>query len=129
MRQRNDFDKNSRFDQNSSKKDRGLFLFTPIIPHLFFTAVVLGIYYFIISNNYFPAWTDYIFWGVKIIIAFQILAAAAISFWGPIIGLLTGIGILFSIQIYNISLVTSADAWQLIVASLLGILVTLAIKM
>ena len=129
MKQRNNFDKKPEYWQSMTKKSRGLFDFSSIIPHLIITAIVLGIYYYITKNGYFPEWSDYIYWGVKIIIGFEVLAAAARSLWGPIIGLLTGLGILFTVPMYNLTLVTTADGWQLIVASLIGILVTIVVKM
>lgn len=129
MNNRNNFDKKPEYWQSMTKRNRGIFNFTSIIPHLIVTAIVIGIYYYITKNGYFPEWSDYIYWGVKIIIGFQVLAAAARSLWGPIIGILSGLGILFSIPMYNISFASPADAWQLIIVSIVGVLVTVIVKM
>jgi hypothetical protein len=119
----------SKYWERMTKKGSRVFAIGPIIPHLIIIAIVWGIYYYIVINNYFPEWPDYIYWGTKIIIGFEILAASARSLWGPILGVIAGVVLLFTIQVYDISLITTTDAWQIIAASLVGFLVTIIIKL
>lgn len=128
MDQNNNFDKKPEYWERMHKKSR-LFAVLPIIPHLIIIALVFGGYYYITQNNLFPLWSTYIYWGMKLIIGFEILAIAALSLWGPILALLTGLSILFTTQVYDINLVTSADGWQLIIVSLIGLIVTIIIKL
>lgn len=109
-------------------KKRELFAIAPLIPHLFIIAIACGIYYFIFKNQYFPYWITYIYWGVKIIVGFEVLAAAASTLWGPILGIISGVLILFANQVYASTLFTAADAWQLIIVSAIGFLVTIKLK-
>jgi hypothetical protein len=128
MNQKNDFDKQPAYWERMTKR-RSLFAITPIIPHFFIVAIVLVIYYYITNHGLFPEWADYIYWGLKIIIGFEVLAAAARSFWGPILALLCGLGFIFSMQVYNLQIVTLADAWQLIIIAAIGFLVTIIVKL
>jgi hypothetical protein len=108
---------------------RHFFAITPLIPHLIFVGMVLGIYYYIVSNDSYPDWNNTFFIVTKIIIAFEVLVTAARSFWSPILALIASIVLLFSIQVYDVNLVAASDAWQLMGISLIGFLVTIFIKL
>lgn len=128
MDQNDNFEKKPKYWERMHKKS-SLFAITPLIPHLIIIALVFVGYYYINQNNLFPLWTNYIYWGMKLIIGFEVLAISALSLWGPILALFTGVFILFTTQVYDINLVTSADGWQLIIVSLIGLLVTIIIKL
>jgi hypothetical protein len=128
MKQRHDRYKTTHQKPPSHKK-RELFPIIPLIPHLIVIAITVGIYSFIVTNNYFPEWIDYIYWAVKIIIGFEVLAAAASTLWSPILGLISGLLILFTDQVYDLTQIATADGWELIVVSLIGFLVTIMVRL
>lgn len=128
MTQRKDFYRRPDVKKPLPQKKRELFRIAPLVPHFFIIAITIGIYYYINTNQYFPEWIGYIYWAVKIIIGFEVLAAAASTLWGPILGILSGAAILFSIQVYNMSIFSVADGWQLIIVSIVGFLVTMLVR-
>lgn len=128
MKQRHEIYKKMHQKPNKQKK-RELLPILPLVPHLIIIAITVGIYSFIVTNNYFPEWIDYIYWAVKIIIGFEVLVAAASTLWSPILGLVSGVLILFTDQVYNIAQISAADGWELIVVSLVGLLITIMVRL
>lgn len=110
-------------------KDKTWFSVTPIIPNIIVIAIALGIYYFLISHYLFPEWLNVIFWVVKIIIAFEIIRASARSLVAPLLALSIGLLLLFAIQVYYLSAISSSDAWQLIMMSGVGFIITVLVKL
>lgn len=105
-----------------------LFSILSIIPQILICAVVFGLYLFIVSHEYFPLWIAYIYYGVKFIIALQIIIAAARSFVGSGLALALGALNLYWLQIYDSALLTASDAWQLIGIAIAGFFITLLVK-
>lgn len=134
MKQRNNnnnnFDRKPEYWESMTKKRRGLFALTPLISPLLIMAVVLGLYYYLILvKDFFPDWQVYIYWGVKVILAFEILAISARTLWGPILALAVGIGLLLAEKTMALSYVTPADSYQLIAVAVVGFLVTIIVKL
>lgn len=132
MKNKDDFDKkpeNAHYWERMTKHSRGSFAIMPLISPLLIIAIALGAYYYIMTNSLFPEWIDTIYWAVKIVVGFEILAAAARTFWGPILALISGFALLYATKVYDISLATSADGWQLITVALVGFLVTIIVKL
>jgi hypothetical protein len=105
-----------------------LFPFYPILWHIILIALTIGGYYYLSTNYLFPEWIDYIYYGGKAFIALLIILASARSALMPIFTLFGGLLILFTIQVYDITLVSSADAWQLIIMSFVGLVITMLVK-
>ncbi len=105
-----------------------LFSFTAILPHIILVIAALAGYYYINSRGLFPAWSQYIYYGLKIFIVLEIILASARSLLAPIITLVTGLIILFFDPIYKFALVSTADGWQLIIVAIIGYLVMLIVK-
>ena len=109
-------------------QDKSWFGFLPIISNLVVIAIALAIYYVFVVDHLFPDWVHVIYWAVKIVIAFEIIIAAARSLIVSILALLSGLLILFMIQIYYITFATTADAWQLIIMSIIGFVITVLVR-
>ena len=109
--------------------DKSWFAFTPIISNLIVIAVVLAIYYFFVINTLFPAWANIIYWAVKIVIAFEIIIASARSLIVPILSLLAGLLLMFLFQVHNLSFVSTADAWQLVIMGGIGFVITILVRL
>ncbi len=105
------------------------FAITPLILRVIFIAIVLAGYYYILNKGYFPEWIDYIYIGVKIIIAYQVIVGASQTLLIPLLALAIGLVNLFTIQIYHITLISPADAWQLIIAAVIGFIIAIIIKL
>ncbi len=110
------------------KRNGHLFSLSSILPHIILIAIIIGVYYYLSIHNLFPMWIDYIDDGGKIVIALLIILASARSALMPIITLLGGLLILFTIQVYDITLVSSVEGWGLIVMSLVGLFITTLVK-
>ncbi len=124
-----DDDRNPAYWERLSKRRTGLFALTPIIVDILIIAALLAGYHYIMTRGLFPEWLTYIYWTMKVVVAFEVLAASARSMLAPLLGLIAGVGILYAIQVYDFSLFTTPDAWQLIVVSLIGFLVTIVVKL
>jgi hypothetical protein len=110
------------------KRNGHLFSLSSIFLHLILIAIIIGTYYYLSTNYLFPLWIDYIYYGGKILIALLIILASTRSALMPVITLASGLLILFLIQDYNIILISSVDAWQLIVMSVIGLFMTILVK-
>jgi hypothetical protein len=105
-----------------SNHNKSLFDFFPILPHIIIIAAALGGYYFIRENGLFYDWQTFIYYGLKALIALEIILASARSFLAPD---LTG----QLISDYTSDLITSVDGWQLLVVSMVGLLITALIRL
>jgi len=110
------------------KTNGQLFSFFSILPHIILIAMIIGGYYYLSLNSLFPTWIDYIYNGGKILIAFLIILASARSALMPVITLISGLLILFTIQMYNITLVSSVDGSELVILSFVGLIITMLVK-
>ncbi|MCC2666993.1 MAG: hypothetical protein K0R24_285 [Gammaproteobacteria bacterium] len=110
------------------KRNGHLFSLTSILSHIILIAIIIGTYYYLSTHHLFPMWIDYIYSGGKIVIAVLIILASARSALMPVITLTLGLLILFTIQDYTIPLISSVDAWQLIVMSVIGLFITILVK-
>lgn len=99
-----------------------------IISNLIIIAILIGFYYFCKTNNLFPYWINHIYYAVKIIVALQILYASARSLLAPMLALLIGLISLFTIQVYQINLITLAETSQLLGVAVIGFLVNYIVK-
>jgi hypothetical protein len=106
----------------------GLFSIASIIPHFILIAFVIGVYYYFSTHGLFPLWINYIYYGVKIFVALEIILGAGRSIVMPILALLGGILFLFTNQVYGMLFISPADAWQLIIVAFVGLLVTMLVK-
>lgn len=106
----------------------GLFSIKSIVPHLILIAIIIGCYYFLYSSNLFLGWIDYAYYGGKALIALIIILASARSGMMPIVALIGGLLILFISQVYDITLTSPADAWELLIMALVGLVITILVK-
>ncbi len=109
-------------------KRPGYFSIAGAIRHLLIIAIVLGIYYFIRINDYFPLWSNTIYYAVRIIIALEIIIAAAYSLFVPLLALVLGALSLYYLQIIGTSIISFSDAWQLIIIGAIGVVLTFIVK-
>ncbi|EKD54179.1 MAG: hypothetical protein ACD_60C00119G0025 [uncultured bacterium] len=114
--------------RNDNNNGKGWFAIIPVIPPIFISAALFYAYYYIRDQNFLPLWMNYIYWGVKIIIALQIVLASARSLWGPIIAVALGFLNLYWIQTTGLAPISSEDAWQLITLGGFGFLITIIMK-
>lgn len=113
---------------NHNKKP--LFGFKPIVPHLIIVAIALAAFYFITKNNLLLPWLVYIYYGVKILIVFEIIIASARSFLAPILGIVAALSILGIEYFYtNLYMISATDGWQLLIASAIGLLISVLMRL
>jgi len=118
------FTDNRPYDTNRA----GLFSFFSVITQIIIIAVVYAAYYYIKTNDYFPLWLIYIHWAVKIIIAFEIVIAAARSLTVPLLAMILGGVALYLMQTRDVSLITGRDAWELIIMGAAGFVITFIVR-
>lgn len=106
-----------------------LFDVLPLIPRLLIIAIALGIYYFISTRYLFNEWETYIYYGVRIIIAYQILRGSAQTLLAPILTLVIALTLLTTDSTYHINGITTNDMWQLAIVGILGFFVTIFAKL
>jgi hypothetical protein len=113
---------------NNHKKP--LFGFKPIVPHLIIVAIALAAFYVIAKNNLFLSWLIYIYYAAKVLIIFEIIIASARSFLAPILGIVAALGILSIEYFYTtLSMVSVTDGWQLLIASAIGLLISVLMRL
>ncbi len=105
-----------------------LFSIKSILPHIILIALIIGGYYYLATNDLFPQWIDYIYYGGKGLIALIIILASARSGMMPILALIIGLLILFTSQVYNITLISATDAWELLTMAFIGLIITILTK-
>lgn len=105
-----------------------LFDFFPIIHRIIIVAIIVYAYYWIVSNYIFLDWLQYIDYGVKIIIIYEILAGSMRTMLAPVLGLLCGLAMLVAADGYGYSnlFISSTNGWGLIIVSILGSLITIS---
>ena len=106
-----------------------LFAIKSILVNIIAIAVLLTAYYYILKGNLFLDYQDYIYWGVNVLISYNILVASARTFVAPILTLAIGLGFLFTSMSYDINLVSTAECWQIIVLGVVGFLITILLKL
>jgi hypothetical protein len=114
----------------NNKGPNGLFSFTSIIIHLLLAIATVSIYYYCSSRNLFPQWIDYIQYSAKAFLVFLIILGSARSAVMPVATLIAGLLLLFTIQLgeINLSFISVADAWELIIMSFVGLIITVLVK-
>lgn len=122
-------DKRPLFRRNEmDERPNGWFAIMPIIPQIIIIAIVLGIYYYINLKGFFPLWTTYIYYGVKVIIALEIIIAAAKSLVGPLLAIAIGAVNLFWLLDQGSAFLTPDNAQQLLVMGVIGIVITFIVR-
>jgi hypothetical protein len=110
------------------KNHDNLFSIKTILPHIALIALIIGGYYYLSVNDLFPQWIDYVYYGGKALIAFIIILGSARSGMMPTLALISGLLILFTSQVYDITLVSSADAWEILIMAFIGLIITILVK-
>ena len=123
------FGKRPKHWESMTKGGKRLFVVGPLIPHLIGIGLIIGAYYLINQYGLFLTWSTYIYYAFKILIAFEILAASARTLIMPILTLIAAGVMIYIQQAYDVQFYTMADAWQLGIVGLVGILVTIIIKL
>ena len=100
------------------------FSLRPILPQLTIIAVCVGLYYAMIYFYLFFEWGIYIYYALKLVIAFEILSASFRSPLLPVAALSLGLAVLFTNCLYLNTLMNTDTAWQLSAVALAGILIT-----
>jgi len=117
-----------RNEMDKSSNNHGLFAIAPIIPQIIIIAIVFSVYYYINAKGYFPLWTNYIYYGVKIIIALEIIIAGAKSLVGPLLAIVLGALNLYLLQVQDIGYISTDDSWQLIVIGAIAFILTFIVR-
>ena len=99
-----------------------------ILPHCLLIAIAVGGYYFLATHYLFSNWINAIYIGVKIFVGLQIILGSARCATMPILTLLIGLVLLFVSEVENIALISHSDTWQLILASFVGLIITLLVR-
>ncbi len=110
------------------KNHDNLFSIKTILPHIALIALIIGGYYYLSANDLFPQWIDYVYYGGKAFIALIIILGSARSGMMPILALTAGLLILFTSQVYDITLILPADVWEILVMAFLGLIITILVK-
>lgn len=110
------------------KNHNNLFSLKAIIPHIVLIAIIIGVYYFLTSNDLFPQWIDYIYYGGKTAIALIFILGSARSGMMPVIALIAGLAVIFSSQMYGVILTSPADAWEILIMAFIGLIITILVK-
>lgn len=113
----------------SHGKSNGLFSLFSILPNLIRIAIYLAVYFYLLTHDFFPQWLGQIFIGVKVLVALEVLLASGRSLLGPLLGLIAGCALLYLDRMYNLAFITNNDAWQLIIVSIVGVLLSIIIKL
>lgn len=115
-------------EMDRAYKRHSLFAFTSVIPQIIIIAIVFGCYYYIHLKGYFPHWITFMTYGVKAIIALEILIAAAKSLIVPLLAIALGGVNLYLIQNAQIETISNNDSWQLIIMGIIGIIFTFMVR-
>jgi len=108
--------------------DPGLFSIMSSIPHLLIIVLVIACYYFIDSKGYFPLWITWIYYGTKTIIALEIFIAAGKSLIVPLLAIGLGLLGLYLIQVNYVQILSTNNAWQLIVIGAIAFCLTFIVR-
>lgn len=109
--------------------NRNWFAITSIILPTIIAGLFFGVFYYINNHGLFTQWIDYINWTIKIIIALQIIIASARSLIAPLLTLaLAGLDFYF-IQTTGDAWLSSSDAWELLIVGVVGLMITVIVKM
>jgi hypothetical protein len=114
--------------QDKPEQTNGLFAIIPIIPQIIIIAIVFGAFAYINHNSLFPLWISYIYYAAKIIIALEIIIAAAKSLTGPLLAIILGVLNLYFLQTQALGYISPGDSWQLIIVGIAGVIITFIVK-
>lgn len=122
--------KHSEKITTQEKSQRPYFTFLSIIPNLLIIASCLGIYYAMVHYYLFFHWGIFIYYAIKIVIAYEILVTSVKSAIMPIGSLVIGLTSLsYPDNIYLNALISVDTAWELAIIGLMGILITILVRM
>jgi hypothetical protein len=110
------------------RKEHGLFSIKSSIPQLIIIAIVIGCYYFILANGYYPLWMTWIYYAAKAIIALEIIIAGAKSLIVPLIAIAAGAINLYLTQVNQVQYLTANDATQLIIVGIIAFCITFIVR-
>ena len=108
--------------------DQSLFAISPLFSRILIIAMAIGTYYFITMNDYFPVWNTYIYYAMKIIIAYEIVAGSARTLMAPILSLFAAIALFYLDKQYQFQAITPSDTWQLVIMAIIGFFITLLFR-
>ncbi len=95
-------------------------------PQLLIIAICVSLYYTMIHFYLFFEWGFYIYYALKLVIAYEILSAALRSLLVPLCSLILGVAVLlFTNCLYLHTLMNTDTAWQLATIGFIGILFAL----
>ncbi|MDR3490458.1 MAG: hypothetical protein P4M12_00280 [Gammaproteobacteria bacterium] len=121
--------KKNKLPKHLSHDDKTLFSLYSILPNIFVILIAVGAYLILLNNDVMPDKQIFFYWTMKIIIGFNVLAASARSFVAPGLTLIAGIAGLFTSMHYDITLITSANSWQLIILAGVGFVITISSRL
>ena len=107
---------------------KSLFALLPVLPQVIIIAVCVGLYYAMIYFYLFFEWGIYIYYALKLVIAFELISSSFRSLLLPLAALCLGLSVLFTNCIYLNTLMNADTAWQLNTVALAGILITIFIQ-
>jgi len=106
----------------------GRYAITPIFLPLVLIAIAVGSYYYLSIHEFFPLWISYIYIALKIFIALVIIIGSAKTIIMPLVTVIIGLLLIFTSQVHNITLISNADAWQIIFLGVFGFVISLLVK-
>ncbi|HVY53302.1 MAG TPA: hypothetical protein VHA13_02165 [Gammaproteobacteria bacterium] len=116
-------------EKSLPRKRRPYFSLLPIIPNLVIIAICIGIYYAMVNFYLFFNWGFFIYYGLKFLIGYQILAAAIRSIIVPLGSVIIGVtSILLANNAYVTNLISPETAWQLTIVGLIGLLICVLVR-
>lgn len=107
-------------------KRKHFFSLPPVLPQLLVIAICLCFYYAMIRFYLFFTWGFYLYYLLKLIIAYEILSASRFSLWVPLGAFLLGSATLvFTNSLFLTTFMNRDTAWQLFTVGLIGLMIAL----
>ena len=108
------------------RQKRSAFSLIPLLPHVILIAIVIGVYYYLFTNNLFFNYLDYIYIGVKCFILLDIFIASIGTILAPILSLIAGVVLLYLGQDYSFDIYS--PAWELIIMAGIGFVIRFLVR-
>lgn len=115
--------------KKDARAKRSLFALRPILPQLFIVLASIGVYYAMVHFYFFFQWGFYLYYVLKLAVAFAIMSSAFRSLLLPLASLLFSLAVLFTNCFFLHTLMDRDTAWELGAIALIGILIAVFSKM
>lgn len=112
--------------ENSERHNR--YAITPIFLPLVLIAIAIGVYYFLVTHDFFPLWISYIYIALKIFIVLEVILGSSKTIIMPLVTVIIGLLLIFASQVYSITFITNAETMQIIYLGIFGFVISLLVK-